>query len=79
MAGYLWLLGCVASAARNDGWKFLDRYPQQYLTNKLQKGEAITIDGRIDEQVGESTQSTHAPTRLSPPFSPPTDRSYEET
>jgi len=55
MMALFWFLLGVAGAASDDSWKFLDRYPQQYLTNKLQKGEAISIDGKLDEQVGHFT------------------------
>ena len=34
---------------RGPPWAFLDAYPRQYITHRLQPGEHIEIDGKLDE------------------------------
>ena len=30
-------------------WAFIDQYPRQYITHRLQPGEHVEIDGKLDE------------------------------
>ena len=59
----LWLLGLAAGVpppspqggsvspdgTGAEGWQFMASYPRQYVTYKLQPGERIAVDGRLDE------------------------------
>eukprot|EP01059_Diplonema_ambulator_P025260 TRINITY_DN42289_c0_g1_i1.p1 TRINITY_DN42289_c0_g1~~TRINITY_DN42289_c0_g1_i1.p1 ORF type:complete len:462 (+),score=147.26 TRINITY_DN42289_c0_g1_i1:40-1425(+) len=69
------VLTCLAVGAAADGWKYLDRYPPQYVAVKL-GDEKITIDGDINEPAWEAVPWTVKPFEdiaavLYPNLSPP--------
>ena len=43
------LRGRVRPNHRHDRWRFLARYPRQYVVHQLLPGEKIEIDGRLDD------------------------------
>eukprot|EP00041_Stephanoeca_diplocostata_P040362 m.1639248 g.1639248 ORF g.1639248 m.1639248 type:complete len:510 (-) comp34160_c0_seq1:168-1697(-) len=55
-----WLVACMAaraleaSAADSLAWQFLEKYPRQYLVQHLKAGEAITLDGKLDDAAWEA-------------------------
>ena len=43
------LLLLIAAADATQSWRMLDQYPNHYVTRKLAPGEAIAIDGKLDD------------------------------
>ena len=59
-----------AGSARAPGWAFLESYPRQYVVNRLQPGEHITIDGRLDEEAWGAVNWTEPMEDIAQPFYP---------
>eukprot|EP01064_Diplonema_japonicum_P008386 TRINITY_DN1584_c0_g2_i2.p1 TRINITY_DN1584_c0_g2~~TRINITY_DN1584_c0_g2_i2.p1 ORF type:complete len:463 (+),score=100.65 TRINITY_DN1584_c0_g2_i2:45-1433(+) len=55
------LLFASITLGASDGWKFLDKYPPQYVAAKLGSQETITIDGNINEAAWEQVPWTTKP------------------
>ena len=57
-------------SARAPGWAFLESYPRQYVVNRLQPGERIAIDGRLDEEAWSAVNWTEPMEDIAQPFYP---------
>ena len=57
-------------SARAPGWAFLESYPRQYIVNRLQPGERIAIDGRLDEEAWSAVNWTEPMEDIAQPFYP---------
>ena len=51
-----WVAG-LASATQD--WRMLDQYPAHYVTHKLAAGEAIIIDGKLDDPAWAEAEWTY--------------------
>ena len=62
--------GPSPDAGTSPRWAFLESYPRQYVVNRLQPGEHITIDGRLDEEAWGAVNWTEPMEDIAQPFYP---------
>ena len=62
--------GHQQQAEETPSWKFLASYPRQYVVNRLQPGEHITVDGRLDEEAWGAVNWTEPMEDIAQPFYP---------
>ena len=53
------LLLAAAAVDAAQSWRMLDQYPNHYVARKLAPGEAIAVDGKLDDPAWLGTEWTY--------------------